>query len=157
MENKDILQKRIEAIRKHRKDIDKAEQKKAMDLEKRKKEALLKIKALAPRLKELFILANTLIENRIPLGTVRDHYGVQIEQFVTESIEHEFGFFVGKNGAYAIGYAGGGCCGEHFAITPEGDLGKGNLDEPSKLAKAETFCDVFETFEKDFLAYVDSQ
>lgn len=125
------------------------------------------IKALAPRIKELIAVAEALLENNIPFGRVSGWDND--EEFITNGITHELGFFFkyGKDNSplLGIGIKGGGCDGHDLAVNAEGEFVK-NIDPYKKgynyngyydyRSKYKKFINDFDEFENKVYQYVDN-
>ena len=129
-----------------------------------------KLKMLAPRIKDLMEIANSLVENDIPLGQTTTELGMKYKDaFVAEGIHHRLGFFFerlnGENYLVGIGIEGGGCCGHDLVVNDDGYMEKhpdynyasyqytGYWDYCDKCKR---FLNEFDDFERRVYAYVDN-
>lgn len=165
----DKLNERLQKIARKRSELDKqklkAELTKKETIEKYKRD----IKALAPRIADLMMIAHSLQQNDLNLGRVYDDHGVKYDEFVTEGIHHRLGFY-SQNGPYAtialgVGIEGGGGCGKDLVVNDEGELIKSpiaersfNLDKDYQdfCDKCDNFLTGFDDFEKRVYEYVDN-
>lgn len=128
------------------------------------------IKALAPRIARLLEVGQALYDAGLPISPTN---GASWEvnhkcQFITDEISHHLGFYIVPKSERqwfhpelgrprAIGLEGGGCSGYGLEISAEGEILRGM---PNKFGSAEgkmvDFLNGFPTFERDFLAYVES-
>ena len=85
------------------------------------------IKALAPRIKPLVVIAKALIQNNIPLGKKKSGV-IEYEDLCSDGWYHRLGFFYkwenGKRNFLGIGIEGGGCAGDDLAVDENGDMVK---------------------------------
>lgn len=133
-----------------------------------------KIKALAPRIKDLLDVAREMQRNGIDLGEndAPSHACSKMPEFETEWWWHRLGFFcedrncrpVRRKLAYGIGFMGGGYDGRDFIVYPDGEVDFGfdkwnctaEHIEYRLRSKAASFLEEFDDFEKRFYAYVES-
>ena len=159
---------RINKIVERRKILD--TQQKDIEREKAKTIADLKngIKSLAPRIKELITVGEILLENNISFGN-RVGFRREYEEFITNGITHELGFFFkfGKHNSplLGIGIKGGGCDGHDLAVNIYGEIVI-NIDPYAKgynydgyydyCRKYKQFINDFDEFESKFYQYVEN-
>lgn len=134
-----------------------------------------KIKAFAPRLAELFKIAEALTDNRFWMGG-KSRYGTAAPEFLTDHIDHRVGFYV-KHPYYDapgrdytltgyFGKANGGACGNYdLMIDREGNVKRYPFDmygssdirykrmRDSYLNDLKYVADKFDDFEKRFFEY----
>jgi hypothetical protein len=159
---------RLNKIAERRKILD--TQQRAIECEKIKTIADLEngIKSLAPRIKELITVGVALLANNIPFGN-RVGFRKEYEEFITNGITHELGFFFqfGKHNSplLGIGIKGGGCDGHDLAVNAEGEFVKA-IDPYAKVyrydgyydycRKCKQFIKDFDEFENKVYQYVEN-
>lgn len=167
-------QERLEIIKQRKQKNDDAENNAIRERDEKLAKLRSDIKALAPRINDMLIVANELFANGISLGKLIKNYPwFDKEEFVAEGIHHRLGFIVVHNGGYKyapkeIGIYGGGCCGHDFYVDHNGDIvecgilhfGTNKCCEYDPvwdfIHKAKQFIDSFDDFEKRFYDYVDT-
>lgn len=101
--------------------------------------------------KELIKLAETCVNNKVPLG----EQGTHGPKYKTEGIRHLFGFYVFKNEVLGLGYAGGGWNGDDFIVNKDGMIISG-AKHPRFKQLAKDFIKDIEPFKNDFYSYIDT-
>lgn len=112
-----------------------------------------KIRELKPRIDELLKVGNACLEHKIPLTgqSYGCHEGYDTHQFISNSWSHLVGFISEKNKPFTkVGKLGGGACDWNLATDGETINVSGDIEHVLKY-----FLDDFDTFEKEFYAYVD--
>ncbi len=126
------------------------------------------IKSLAPRIKELITVGAALLANNIPFGKRADGWG-EYEEFITNGITHELGFFFqfGKDNSplLGIGIKGGGCDGHDLAVNANGEFVRA-IDPYARVyvydgyydycRKCKQFIKDFDEFENKVYQYVEN-
>lgn len=163
---------RIEKIRAKRQELD-AQAQNERDERTRKVEYYTNaIKALAPYLNELYILAKECVKNGITLGNWKNLHGSKhYPEFVSEWWYHKPGFIVSQcpkpNEEVYFGIIGGGADGEDLVIDKDGNFIKNPLEHIvgrwtyenahwDFCNKCQRFLKGFDEFKNGFLAYVDN-
>lgn len=116
----------------------------------------------ADRIKDLLKIAKELHRNGFDLGKRRGLWDDGLPKFVTDGIDHFFGFYLSGNKYHNysmcqvmdfIGCEGSGCCGKDLKINTDGrvvECSKWFYDTRRNLVE------IFLNFEKEFYEYVDS-
>lgn len=126
------------------------------------------IKSFVPRIKELIAVGEALLQNDISFGKRVGRWG-EDEEFITNGITHELGFFFkyrkDNSPLLGIGIKGGGCDGHDLAVNAEGEFVK-NIDPYKKgynyngyydyCRKYKQFIKDFDEFENKVYQYVDN-
>ena len=94
-----------------------------------------KTKALIPRIKKLWEIGQTLLNNGFNIGKPHHAPGSTYYEYETNGWYHWLGFFVRNNEIYGFGECGGGCCGKSVRITHDGTIMYGD-----KIANADDDC-----------------
>lgn len=123
-----------------------------------------KIFHLAPRIKSAIEIGVACYDNGILLGEPCG-FSSQSPEFVSDGINHRFGFIVGGWEFFhgivnvplvcpvGIGVRGGGCSGEDFIVGPDGCVRSGqNKGDYAQCLK--NFVTKFPTFEERFKEYI---
>lgn len=113
------------------------------------------IKALTPRIKELITVGVALLSNNISFGKRVGRWG-QDEEFITNGITHELGFFFkfakDNSPLLGIGIKGGGCDGHDLAVNAEGEVII-NINPYAKVYQYDgyyDYCRKYKQFIRDF-------
>lgn len=153
---------RISAIARFASARNEKAQKEAEDRIERIEKLRGRIRALAPRIGTLLDVAEACYQNSVQLGPLSGDY----PKFVTDGISHGVGFFVRGNAhrycgtpqkcePFAVGIMGGGCDGEDFMVSREGEIEKG-LRKPNIERVMGEFLAKFDNFEDGFFSYIDN-
>lgn len=158
---------RVEKIRAKRAELDEQVRREENERERNIKYYTERIKALAPRLRELHDVAIECMLNKIPLGNMTYLHGSpHYPEFESEWWYHRTGFIRKGNDVF-FGKIGGGCCGENLMINKNGVIVANPLDVIIGTRTYERayfdFCDkcasflnAFDDFEKGFYSYIDN-
>lgn len=153
-ERKALIDKKVRAT-------EERAEKRARDIDERKKAALNTISDLAPRINDLISLANYARDKGISLTGYQKfggHEGYDTDLFITNGWSHLVGF-VNTNPIIELGITAGGACGnidfrtngvKTYGITEESHT----IVEP-RIEHLEEFVRMFDTFETEFYAYID--
>lgn len=112
-----------------------------------------KIRELKPRIDELLEVGNACLEHKIPLvgSGWGCHEGYDTHQFFSNGWSHLVGFVGGGNKITKVGKIGGGACDYNLITDGETIDVSGDIEYVLK-----SFVEGFDTFEKEFYAYVDT-
>lgn len=152
----------LEAIKAKRMAINEAEREALRVKEERRNDFINTIETLDERIGKLLAVANCLSENGFPLGrSCGSGLSTRYPEFISEGIDHKFGFIVSGNPyrapfkcvAYGVGIKGGGCNGSGFIVNDEGCIIEWNEDIFDRGIEA--FLERFERFEANFYKYVN--
>ena len=161
------LQDRLNKIQQAGENLANAEVQKQRAEEEKREQLFNQIKELAPRIKELVTLANSCINNGVPLTTYREHdYYGKGNYFFTDGWYHHLGFYDEPLISY-IGIKNGGACGiYHLMVGTDGEV-KVTMDrgyyttttankKDISTGTLKRFVNEFSEFETRFLNWVDN-
>lgn len=163
---------RLEKIRAKRANLNAQAQREADERVRKVEYYTNKIKDLAPRLNELYVIARECVKNQIPLGNPTHLHGDEhYPEFVSEWWWHKPGFVVSFKPSIDeevyFGIIGGGCDGHDLVIDYNGVIVKNPINHVvgcwtyenahwDFCDKCKRFLDCFDKFEKGFLDYIDN-
>lgn len=156
------LQGRLQKIKDAKNALDQQKKSEFMALQEKKADFKYKLVPYASRIKDLLAIAQELRANDLPLGErTHDVAGFAKDEFVTEGIDHKFGFFIPyrwdhphRGELIGLGYMGGGLCGADLLINADGVVIQ--WSEPLYDWRKDTLENDFLAFEKAVYDYVDS-
>ena len=155
------LSERLEKIAKAKAEMDAKKESEIRTLNEKKEVFRTKLMPYASRIQDLLAIARALMCNKIPLGKCK-HNGPLVDyEFVTEGINHKFGFFIPYSWNHShrgmligLGYMGGGACGEDLVIDERGIVVQwSDYMFQTRYGRLESD---FLAFEKAVLDYVDN-
>jgi hypothetical protein len=170
---------RLEKIRAKRAELDADAMKKVNQMMENITLQTSNIKALESRIKEIMVVADEMVKNKIRFGGAWIHLGMEHgDIFETNGITHQLGFIFeyqkgrGRDFPYrlsvvGIGIQGGGCDYQDIVVDRNGDIIKNPLNHVigcwTQLNAYNDFCNKtsrflkeFDEFERKFYDYVDN-
>lgn len=155
------LSERLEKIRDAKAKMDAQKETEIRTLSEKKEVFRTKLMPYSSRIKDLLTIARTLMCNKIPLGKCKKNGPFADYEFVTEGINHKFGFFIPYRWDHphrglliGLGYMGGGACGDDLVIDERGIVVK--WSDYMFQTRYDRLESDFLAFEKAVLDYVDN-